>query len=86
LLRAVQNAAEASGKKLRAPKRSKTKQNIASLVVDGGDVEARTYSPSARFFADEIVRHAKFGDGLVLFAGETTMDVAFKEGTKRLAH
>ena len=48
--------------------------------------EARRYRPSERFAAGELIDHAKFGLGVVRRAEATTLDVAFRDATRKLAH
>lgn len=48
--------------------------------------EARRYRPSERFAAGELLDHAKFGLGVVRRAEATTIEVTFRDATRKLAH
>ena len=44
----------------------------------------RAYSPDAQFIAGDVLIHAKFGRGVVISRTDTTIEVQFAEGMRRL--
>jgi hypothetical protein len=72
--------------KAREPKASPEKQYEA-LLRGKDPSKARTYAPSERFAAAELIKHPTFGLGFVLLVKESNkIEVAFADGPKVLAH
>jgi hypothetical protein len=56
------------------------------LVAERRDAVARPYAMEATFHEGELVEHARFGRGLVVSSGPSTIEVLFEQGTKKLRH
>jgi hypothetical protein len=56
------------------------------LVAGQPDDVFQPYSLTTRYAKGAFVAHPTFGKGIVLNAGETAIEVIFKDGKKKLSH
>ena len=55
-------------------------------VAGRAATDARRYRPANRFAGGDLIEHAKFGLGVVRRAESTTIEVIFRDATRKLAH
>ncbi len=68
-----------------APKEAKAPE-WAQAVEGKGAKEFKAYAVSSTYAQGDLVRHPKFGQGVVVAAEQNKIDVLFEDGTRKLAH
>jgi hypothetical protein len=58
----------------------------AEAVEGKGPKDFKPYAVSSSYAPGDLVRHAKFGHGVVLSAESNKMEVLFESGPRKLAH
>src|SRR5262249_33847983 len=58
----------------------------ATAVGDQPDDEFAAYAPGSTFAYSALVRHAKFGKGIVVAVDGNKIDILFEQGIRKLVH
>jgi len=58
----------------------------AEAVEGKGPKEFKPYAVTTTYGQGDLVKHAKFGEGVVLSVEPTKMEVLFESGPRKLAH
>ncbi|MBI5532307.1 MAG: hypothetical protein HY898_06315 [Deltaproteobacteria bacterium] len=58
----------------------------AQAVEGKGPKDFKAYAVSTTYVQGELVKHAKFGEGVVLSVEPNKMEVLFESGPRKLAH
>ena len=69
-----------------SPKTAERKWNWAKDVDAKTDESFVRYATTERFQKDTLLRHSKFGKGVVTHVEGAHIDVLFEEGSKKLMH
>jgi 3-oxoacyl-ACP reductase-like protein len=80
---AVREAPSRSPEELSAARKERAWKAAAG---DRDEADARGYRPAERFAQGELVRHAKFGLGVVQRVEGGKIEVLFRDGPRTLAH
>lgn len=65
---------------------TETQPSWAELVTDKADSAFKPYSITATYARNDLVRHPKFGKGIVTLVEGSRIEVLFEEGSKKLGH
>lgn len=68
-----------------APKEAKLPE-WAQAVEGKGPKDFKPYAVSTTFAQGDLVKHAKFGEGVVLSVEPNKIEVLFESGPRKLAH
>lgn len=76
-----------SGRDAGATESKEAKQPEWAHAVEGkAPKDFKAYAVSTTYSQGELVRHAKFGEGVVLTAEPGKIEVLFESGPRKLAH